>query len=142
MVEEESPEDFRGRVGAWLGEHAPRRSPQAWAGARSVTREQVAAAKRFQARLFEAGLAGLRWPRVYGGQGLSLAHEVAFAEAATPFDLPTGFVFSITFGMCGPTILAHGTERQRRSTTTRATSSPWGRQASPRSELPCSTCRP
>src|SRR5271170_3009784 len=117
MVEEESPEDFRGRVGAWLGEHAPRRSPHAQAGAQSVTREQerdhVAAAKRFQARLFEAGLAGLRWPRAYGGQGLSLAHEVAFAEAATPFDLPTGFVFSITFGMCGPTVLAHGTERQK-----------------------------
>jgi acyl-CoA dehydrogenase len=114
----ESREDFRERVGGWLGEHAPRRSPQGWASAQRVAtreqeHEQVAAAKRFQARLFEAGLAGLRWPRAYGGQGLSLAHEVAFAEAATPFDLPTGFVFSITFGMCGPTLLAHGTERQK-----------------------------
>jgi alkylation response protein AidB-like acyl-CoA dehydrogenase len=117
--ETESLEAFRERVGAWLGEHAPRRSSQGWAGAQhAATREQergqVAAAKRFQARLFEAGLVGLRWPRAYGGRGLSLAHEVAFAEAVTPFDLPTGFVFSITFGMCGPTLLAHGTELQKR----------------------------
>ncbi|WP_330219861.1 acyl-CoA dehydrogenase family protein, partial [Mycolicibacter kumamotonensis] len=59
------------------------------------------------------GLSGVRWLREFGGQGLTLAHEMALATAAAPFDLPTGFVFSITFGMCGPTLLAHGTEQQK-----------------------------
>ena len=63
--------------------------------------------------MYAAGLSGVRWPREYGGQELTLAHEVALATAAAPFDLPTGFVFSITFGMCGPTLLAHGTDEQK-----------------------------
>jgi acyl-CoA dehydrogenase len=117
--EDESPEVFRDRARVWLEAHAPRRSAEHGAAAHQRTtseqeRESVAAAKRFQAELFAAGLAGLRWPRAYGGQGLTLAHEIAFAAAAAPFDLPTGFVFSITFGMCGPTLLAHGTEWQKR----------------------------
>ncbi len=119
MPEVESVEAFRDRAGSWLDAHAPRRSTdrqdvaeQQVTGARG--RDPIAAAKRFQAELFEAGLTGLRWPRAYGGRELTLAHEIAFAAAAAPFDLPTGFVFSITFGMCGPTVLAHGTEQQKR----------------------------
>ena len=114
----ESVEAFRERARAWFEAHAPRRS----SGDRSrveriTTREQeldqVAAARQFQAEMYAAGLSGVRWPREYGGQESTLAHEVALATAAAPFDLPTGFVFSITFGMCGPTLLAHGTDEQK-----------------------------
>lgn len=63
--------------------------------------------------MYAAGLSGVRWPREHGGQGLSLAHEMALAAVSEPFDLPTGVVFSITFGMCGPTLLAHGTDEQK-----------------------------
>lgn len=116
--EVESLDAFRDRAGRWLEAHAPRRSSDGWAGAQQLAtrdqeREQVAAAKRFQAELSAAGLAGIRWPRAYGGQGLTLAHEIAFAAALESFDLPTGVVFSITFGMCGPTVLARGTQQQK-----------------------------
>ncbi len=119
MLGVESVEAFRDRAAVWLDAHAPRRSPEGWAVAQQeVTRERerdlVIAAKLFQSELFAAGLTGLRWPRPYGGHELTVSHEIALAEAAAPFDLPTGFVFSITFGMCGPTVLAHGTEPQKR----------------------------
>lgn len=114
----ESVDAFRDRAAAWLKTHAPRRSAQGPStGQQATTGDQeyarVAAAKRFQGEMHAAGLSGVRWPREYGGQGLTLAHEIALAEVSEPFDLPTGFVFSITFGICGPTLLAHGTEQQK-----------------------------
>jgi acyl-CoA dehydrogenase len=109
---------FRDRATTWFEAHAPRRSVGGHSGvepnnSRDQELEQVAAARRFQAQMHAAGLSGVRWPREYGGQGLTLAHEAALATVTSPFDLPTGFVFSITFGMCGPTLLAHGTEEQK-----------------------------
>jgi len=109
---------FRDRAGAWFEAHAPRRSSDGHSGVEQDTSrdhelEHVDAARRFQSKMHAAGLSGVRWPREYGGQGLTLAHEVALATVTAPFDLPTGFVFSITFGMCGPTLLAHGTEGQK-----------------------------
>jgi alkylation response protein AidB-like acyl-CoA dehydrogenase len=73
----------------------------------------LSAALAFQAELFEAGFAGITWPVEYGGQGLSLDHQVAFDEAAGEFHLPTSGVFTIGHGMCGPTLLAHGSQAQR-----------------------------
>jgi alkylation response protein AidB-like acyl-CoA dehydrogenase len=82
-----------------------------------VTRDSedavLANAVRFQADLYEAGFAGITWPAAYGGRGLTLSHQVAFDEASADFWLPTSGVFTIGHGMCGPTILAHGTEKQR-----------------------------
>lgn len=117
-VDLESVDDFHNRARAWFEAHAARRSSDTRRGGSQVkTRAQelalVAEARRFQAELHAAGLSGVRWPLEYGGQGLTLAHEVALATVSLPFDLPTGFVFSITFGMCGPTLLAHGSAEQK-----------------------------
>jgi alkylation response protein AidB-like acyl-CoA dehydrogenase len=114
----ESVDAFRDRATTWFEAHGPRRSSDGHSGleqgtSRDQELEQVAAARRFQSEMHAAGLSGVRWPLEYGGQGLTLAHEVALATVAAPFDLPTGFVFSITFGMCGPTLLAHGTDEQK-----------------------------
>ena len=91
----ESVDAFHERAGSWVEAHAPRRSSGGRSTVEAITTreqelEQVAAARRFQAELYAAGLSGLRWPREYGGQELTLAHEVALATAAAPFDLPTG----------------------------------------------------
>jgi alkylation response protein AidB-like acyl-CoA dehydrogenase len=80
-----------------------------------VSRERVAVARaeEFQAALFDAGLAGITWPRELGGQGLTVQHQVAFDEEAADFELPTGYYFHVGHGMCGPTLLAHGTSGQK-----------------------------
>lgn len=72
----------------------------------------VVDARAFQRSLFEAGYAGLSWPERYGGGGRTPRHEYIFDQEAGRYELPTG-VFSIGLGMCGPTLLAHGTEAQK-----------------------------
>jgi alkylation response protein AidB-like acyl-CoA dehydrogenase len=69
-------------------------------------------ARSFQTALHSAGPAGISWPTEYGGQGLSDAAEREFVEISKEFALPNG-MFSIGLGMCGPTILAHGSEEQK-----------------------------
>jgi alkylation response protein AidB-like acyl-CoA dehydrogenase len=63
--------------------------------------------------LFDAGYMGLRWPREYGGQGLSLAHELVRAEefqrAKAP---PVANVIGLT--LCAPALLESGSESQKR----------------------------
>jgi alkylation response protein AidB-like acyl-CoA dehydrogenase len=66
----------------------------------------------FQARLFDAGLAGLTVPAQYGGAGLTKRHLEIFNEEAAEYWLPTG-LYTITIGMCVPVLLEHGTEAQR-----------------------------
>ena len=74
--------------------------------------ELIPVAKRFQAALHDAGLAGITWPAEYGGQGGTAAQERAFREQAGGYELPTG-PFVIGMGMCGPTLLDLGTEVQK-----------------------------
>jgi alkylation response protein AidB-like acyl-CoA dehydrogenase len=95
---------FRQRARAWLEANAPRRGDDGPASS-----WDLASARAFQARLHDAGLAGISWPSAYGGQGLTAADERAFYEEARDFDLPSGY-FTIGLGMCGPTLLDLGSE--------------------------------
>ena len=109
-MSEQSVTDFRNRARAWLAENAPRRGA---ADDESATRADLAAQKEFQARLYDAGFAGLTWPREYGGQGLTNAEQIAFGQEARRYALPVG-AFFIGIGMPGPTILELGTEEQKK----------------------------
>lgn len=113
--------EFRERVEAFLAANArPKRSSDEDGGGLfdelgpAEERERVAEAQAFQARLFEAGLAGITWPKQYGGAGRGDRELQIFNEVASAFELPTG-AFMIGHGMCGPTLLVLGTEEQRRT---------------------------
>ena len=106
----EALDDFRNRARAWLGANAPRRSDDESTGV--ARRWDLDSARAFQAKLHDAGLAGIAWPTAYGGQGMTPTEQRAFDEEARDFDLPGEF-FSIGMGMCGPTILDLGTEEQK-----------------------------
>jgi alkylation response protein AidB-like acyl-CoA dehydrogenase len=69
-------------------------------------------AKRYQAALYDAGLAGITWPKEVGGQGLSNEHQRVFNEEAADYEVPAG-VYTIGLGMVLPTIVEHGTDEQR-----------------------------
>ncbi|KAB2371608.1 acyl-CoA dehydrogenase family protein [Actinomadura montaniterrae] len=99
-------EDYRARVRAWLAANAP--GPVAGL----PPDELLAAAKRFQAALYEAGFAGITWPEEVGGQGLGTAEQQIFAEEAAEYDLPT-YPFIVNMGMCGPTLVDLGTPEQK-----------------------------
>jgi alkylation response protein AidB-like acyl-CoA dehydrogenase len=107
-------EDFRARARAWLAANAPRRG-SADEEADAETRGQdavIAEQKAFQAKLYDAGFAGLTWPEEYGGQGLGSAEQIAWSQESRDYDLPTG-VFFIGLSMPGNTILEVGTDAQK-----------------------------
>jgi alkylation response protein AidB-like acyl-CoA dehydrogenase len=108
---------YRREARAWITAHlAPKTVKQDPAaanlrGSREYTRAQIDAERPKQRALFDAGYAGITWPREYGGQGLSPAHERAFLEEAADHELPDfGYASAMTFRICGAVMLAHASE--------------------------------
>jgi alkylation response protein AidB-like acyl-CoA dehydrogenase len=99
--------EYRERLRAWLAANAPP------GGETESGPEYLATARAFQARLYEAGYAGITWPREAGGQGLGAAEQQSFSDEAAAYDLPTR-PFMIGMGMCGPTLVDVGSPEQRR----------------------------
>ena len=110
-------EALRERARSWLAEQTPRHGwVRTGRGARrgdTNDAEGIARAKQCQKLLFENGFAGISWPTEYGGQGLGIREQIAFNVESTAYDLPLG-PYIVGLGMCGPTILAVGTEEQKR----------------------------
>jgi alkylation response protein AidB-like acyl-CoA dehydrogenase len=73
-----------------------------------------ARAVAYQRALADEGLAGITFPAEYGGAGLTAEHQRVFNEEAEGFESPAS-LFMIGLGMCAPTILAFGTEDQKRA---------------------------
>ncbi|HEY0651343.1 acyl-CoA dehydrogenase family protein [Phenylobacterium sp.] len=104
-----SPEElaFREALRTWLAANVPaeRRPHDPAAGA--------AFDRAWQRVLFDAGWAGLNWPREYGGRGLSILQQVIWYEeyvrAGGP---PMGFRF-VAQNHAGPTLIALGTDDQK-----------------------------
>ncbi|HSM01156.1 MAG TPA: acyl-CoA dehydrogenase family protein [Acidimicrobiia bacterium] len=109
-------EAFRSEARAWLEANVPRRSGDDNPAAIFVERPDedayVARAREWQARLADAGWAGLTWPEEYGGRGLGPIHQIVWTQEAAIYDLPTD-IFGIGIGMAGPTILSWGTLEQK-----------------------------
>ena len=81
----ETPElaAFRQKVRAFLEEHAPKRQKRSddEEGSFEATVADLPTQKAFQAALFDAGLAGLTWPKPWG-QGLTSEHTRVYNEEA------------------------------------------------------------
>jgi alkylation response protein AidB-like acyl-CoA dehydrogenase len=104
-------EDFRQRARTWLEANLEKRAPGDGVSPRGRwdrTPEAMAVERGLQRKLCEGGFAGITWPKEYGGQGLTAAHERAFNEEAVHYRMPDlGAAGSVTFEMCGPTMLVH-----------------------------------
>ncbi len=106
----ERDETFRRELRAWLAEAAP-------AHGTPPPRDDWAARRDYdlgwQRKLFDAGYAGINWPKEYGGLGASLTEELVYyeeiARARAPY-IGMNFV-GIRHG--GPTIIAEGTDAQK-----------------------------
>jgi alkylation response protein AidB-like acyl-CoA dehydrogenase len=111
---DESPEDatFRREVRAWLTERA---KPRTGLGDWSLDHEHpdyVGRCKEWQHTLYEGGWGAITWPKEYGGRGESAWHQTIFNQEAARFDVSVG-AFAVGIGMCGPTLIAHGSEEQK-----------------------------
>jgi alkylation response protein AidB-like acyl-CoA dehydrogenase len=116
-ADERDLDAFRRSARAFLEKHASpcRAADDSAAGDSSEVSdaESNLEARAFQARLHDAGLAGITFPKEYGGAGLSAFHQRVFNEEAVNFVLPSGRLL-VSLGMCAPAVLGHGTEAQRR----------------------------
>ena len=103
---------FRRRVRAWLEANIP----EDWTkfGLSEVPRpEAYAFLRKWQATLYDAGFIGITWPKEYGGQGLTFVEEmILHQEMALQKAPPVLNVLGV--GMAGPTIIAYGTEEQKK----------------------------
>lgn len=72
----------------------------------------LAREREIQRMLFDAGLAGICWPRAYGGQGLSPAHQNVYNEEIAGYEYPRRLQVP-TLSPCALVILEFGTEEQK-----------------------------
>ncbi|MFT4572690.1 MAG: alkylation response protein AidB-like acyl-CoA dehydrogenase, partial [Candidatus Binatia bacterium] len=107
---------YRAEVNTWLSANAKLKTADGSGtnehDSEALTQEYVDSAKAWQSTKADAGRACLRWPKEYGGQDAASIQQVIWNQEEAKFDVPTG-VFGITHGMCGPTVMAHGTPEQK-----------------------------
>ena len=72
-------------------------------------REARERAARWRAVKFDGGFGWLSGPAEYGGRELSAPYSRAWRSIEAEYDVPSEDVYSVSLGMVGPTILAHGT---------------------------------
>ena len=104
-------DEFRRRCRAFLEEHAVGGLPNRDDDPRGE--RSLAVAREFQKKLTEAGLAGLTYPKEYGGQGLTAEHERVWREEVARFPLMT-MGLAVSHGMCTPVLAEFGTAEQKR----------------------------
>jgi alkylation response protein AidB-like acyl-CoA dehydrogenase len=102
-------EQFRSQARAWLEtnmEPKPRGSRLGTADSKAP--EEIAASRILQRKLFDAGWAGISYPKEFGGCGLSVAHERAFRQEALGYVMPDfGGAGHVMFGAIGRSLIAH-----------------------------------
>jgi alkylation response protein AidB-like acyl-CoA dehydrogenase len=102
---------YRARVRAWIAANRPT------GGERPRGRgdpDFIAEAKLWQATKAQAGFAGIRRPKEWGGGGGTMMEDIIFAQEEEAQGVAYG-IFSIGIGMCVPTVLAHGSEAVKQS---------------------------
>jgi alkylation response protein AidB-like acyl-CoA dehydrogenase len=109
-----SPADerFRTEVGAWLAANRPARGERVPHDDASLA-DEFAFLRDWQRRLWEAGYVGLLWPREYGGRGAPPTQQAILNQELARARAPQ-LLNRVGINNTGPTLIAHGTEEQKR----------------------------
>jgi alkylation response protein AidB-like acyl-CoA dehydrogenase len=100
---------YREKVRGWLEDHKGEAPPRSGS---SEDSSYIDSRRAWQRRLAESGLAGVTWPREYGGQGLGAIEQVITNQELSRAEVP-GILDVIGIGMLGPCIIAHGTDEHK-----------------------------
>jgi alkylation response protein AidB-like acyl-CoA dehydrogenase len=111
---DDTPEQaaYRAQTRSWLEANKSQAPVLTGAGALQDEAQILAARRAWQGKLAEGGLAGVTWPKEYGGQGLGPIEQVISNQEIARAKVP-GILDAIGVGMLGPTIIAHGSEEQK-----------------------------
>src|SRR5207244_4141507 len=75
--------------------------------------DEVEALRGWQRTLSGGGWVGIQWPGAYGGRGSTVVEHYVFQEELAAARAPE-IINRIGVNLVGPTLIAHGTEEQRR----------------------------
>ena len=109
---------FRAEARKWIDANAPKEleaelSKSSLGRIKLKNHDIVEVAKAWQKKKAEAGWVCLHWPKEYGGRGASPVERVIWQqEEGIYFKLTSPF--QIGEGMCGPTVMAYGSEADKR----------------------------
>ena len=70
--------------------------------------------RAWEKKLADAGWAGISWPKDYGGRGATLMEQIIFHEEMAAARAPQIFINFVGINLAGPTIMAHGSEEQKK----------------------------
>ena len=101
--------EFRAELRAWLEENLPAEKRGQRGGSQ---RFDDSFGREWSRKLYDAGYAGLTWPKEYGGASAPYSHQAIFLEETARAQAPA-HVGVIGLGMAGPTIMVHGTDEQK-----------------------------
>jgi alkylation response protein AidB-like acyl-CoA dehydrogenase len=107
-----TPEEtkFRDELRTWLEANVPKD----WAEWREKPLEESFPYLRaWQRKLYEGGWAAVSWPKEYGGRGATLMEQSLFWEEMARVEAPP-MANSLGLGLIGPTIIAYGTDEQKK----------------------------
>jgi alkylation response protein AidB-like acyl-CoA dehydrogenase len=97
---------FRDELRAWIAANHPGPEPEGDVAGFEFRRA-------WQRRLHDDDWAGVSWPKEYGGRGATLVEQAIYNEELARAQAPsTANVLGLAMG--GPTVIAHGTEEQKR----------------------------
>ncbi len=107
-----TPEEtkFRDELRTWLEANVPKD----WGEWREKPLEESFPYLRaWQRKLYEGGWAAVSWPKEYGGRGATLMEQSLFWEEMAGVEAPP-MANSLGLGLIGPTIIAYGTDEQKK----------------------------
>jgi alkylation response protein AidB-like acyl-CoA dehydrogenase len=101
---------FRDELRAWLESNVPRDWPE-WR--EKPLEESFPYLRVWQRKLYEGGWAAVSWPKEYGGRSATLMQQAIFWEEMARVEAPP-MANALGLGLIGPTIIAYGTEEQKK----------------------------
>ena len=110
--------EFRATARKWIDANAPKQyeaelSKSSLGRIRLEKEEIVDVGKAWQKKKAEGGWACLHWPKEYGGRGATPIEKVIWQQEEGVYGKLTQ-PFQIGEGMCGPTVMAFGSEEHKR----------------------------
>lgn len=103
---------FRDELAGWLAREVPAYGPPPsvhdWTARRAYD-------TGWQKKLFEAGYAGINWPKEYGGRDATLVEQLIYFEEIAKANAPYIGVNFVGTLHGGPTVMAEGTDAQKQA---------------------------
>src|SRR5207237_7934657 len=100
-------EGVRAEARAWLAANVPA-TPRP-----TELRARAEYDRAWQRRMYDAGWAGIAWPKEYGGRGASLMEQLVWYEEYARAGAPDVSTLFVGLNHAGPTLIACGSDAQK-----------------------------